>query len=72
MSTKLETLKALFPEDVLNISKQLTDGEVKFLKQLDDLLEEKYRPTINEHWVNATVPEDFFDDMGKLNYFQNP
>ena len=45
---------------------------MKFLKQLDDLLEEKYRPTINEHWVNATVPEDFFDDMGKLNYFQNP
>lgn len=72
MSTKLETLKALFPEDVLNISKQLTEGEVKFLKQLNDLLEEKYRPTINEHWVNATVPEDFFDDMGKLNYFQNP
>ncbi|MBF0719995.1 acyl-CoA dehydrogenase family protein [Staphylococcus sciuri] len=72
MSTKLETLKALFPEDVLNISKQLTEGEVKFLKQLNDLLEKKYRPTINEHWVNATVPEDFFDDMGKLNYFQNP
>lgn len=39
MSTKLETLKALFPEDVLNISKQLTEGEVKFLKQLNDLLE---------------------------------
>lgn len=72
MPTKLEILKELFPEDILNISKDLTEGEVKFLKQLNDLLEEKYRPTINEHWVNATVPEDFFDDMGKLNYFQNP
>lgn len=72
MPTKLEMLKELFPEDILNISKDLTEGEVKFLKQLNDLLEEKYRPTINEHWVNATVPEDFFDDMGKLNYFQNP
>ncbi|WP_239734574.1 acyl-CoA dehydrogenase family protein [Mammaliicoccus sp. G-M28] len=72
MPTKLEMLKEIFPEDILNISKDLTEGEVKFLKQLNDLLEEKYRPTINEHWVNATVPEDFFDDMGKLNYFQNP
>nr|WP_263314641.1 acyl-CoA dehydrogenase family protein [Mammaliicoccus sp. Marseille-Q6498] len=72
MTTKNELLKELFPEDMLNISKELTEGEVKFLKQLNDLLEEKYRSTINEHWVNATVPEEFFDDMGKLNYFQNP
>lgn len=72
MSEKLETIKSLFPEDVLNISKDLTEGEVKLLKQLHDLLEEKYRPTVNEHWVNATVPEDFFDDIGKLNYFRNP
>lgn len=72
MINREETLKELFPEDILNISKDLTDGELKFLKQLNDLLEEKYRSTINEHWINATVPEDFFDDMGKLDYFNNP
>ena len=47
MTNREETLKELFPEDILNISKDLTDGELKFLKQLNDLLEEKYRSTIN-------------------------
>lgn len=72
MSTKAELLKELFPEDILKVSSQLTEGEVKFLKQLDDLLESKYREGINQHWVDATVPEGFFEDMGKLNYFSNP
>ncbi|SDK74783.1 glutaryl-CoA dehydrogenase [Jeotgalicoccus aerolatus] len=72
MSEKIETLKELYPEDLMNVSHELTDGEVKFLKQLNDLLESKYRDSINDHWANATVPEDFFDDMGKLNYFRNP
>lgn len=72
MTEKDKVLKELYPEDLLNVSKELTEGEVKFLKQLDDLLETKYRDSINDHWVNATVPEDFFDDMGKLNYFTNP
>lgn len=72
MTEKDEILKELYPEDMLNISKGLTAGEVKFLKQLDDLLESKYRDSINDHWVNATAPEDFFDEMGKLNYFRNP
>src|SRR5690625_7364439 len=72
MSEKIETLKELYPEDLMNVSHELTDGEVKFLKQLNDLLESKYRDSINDHWVEATVPEDFFDDMGKLNYFRNP
>lgn len=72
MSTKQELLKELYPEDILNISKGLTEGEVKFLKQLNDLLEDKYRESINDHWINATIPEEFFDDMGKLNYFNNP
>ena len=72
MTEKEQILKELYPEDILNNAKELTEGEVKFLKQLDDLLESKYRDSINNHWANATVPEDFFDDMGKLNYFRNP
>lgn len=72
MTEKEQILKELYPEDLMNVSKELTEGEVKFLKQLDDLLESKYRDSINDHWVNATVPEDFFEEMGKLNYFRNP
>ena len=72
MTTKTEMLQELFPEDILKVSAELTEGEVKFLKQVDDLLESKYREDINQHWVDATVPEGFFEDMGKLNYFSNP
>lgn len=72
MTEKDQMLKELYPEDILNIAKELTEGEVKFLKQLDDMLESNYRDSINDHWVNATVPEGFFEEMGKLNYFRNP
>ncbi|MFB3186287.1 acyl-CoA dehydrogenase FadE [Staphylococcus pseudintermedius] len=69
---KKNTLKQLYPEDILSIAKDLTDGEVALLQQLNDLLESKYRQDINQHWVNATVPEDYFQDIGNLNYFTNP
>ncbi|EGQ1279477.1 glutaryl-CoA dehydrogenase [Staphylococcus pseudintermedius] len=69
---KKNTLKQLYPEDILSISKGLTDGEVALLQQLNDLLESKYRQDINQHWVDATVPEDYFQDIGNLNYFTNP
>lgn len=72
MPTKKEVIKALYPEDILSIAKDLTEGEVKLLKQLNDMLEEKYRDSVNEHWLNATEPEDYFEELGKLNYFQNP
>ncbi|HAR6075595.1 TPA: glutaryl-CoA dehydrogenase [Staphylococcus pseudintermedius] len=69
---KKNTLKQLYPEDILSIAKGLTDGEVVLLQQLNDLLESKYRQDINQHWVDATVPEDYFQDIGNLNYFTNP
>ncbi|EGQ4058712.1 glutaryl-CoA dehydrogenase [Staphylococcus pseudintermedius] len=69
---KKNTLKQLYPEDILSIVKGLTDGEVALLQQLNDLLESKYRQDINQHWVDATVPEDYFQDIGNLNYFTNP
>lgn len=73
MTFEKETvLKTLFPEDVLSIAKGLTDGEVEFLQQVDSLLESKYRENINQHWIDATVPEDYFKDAGELNYFNNP
>ena len=34
MPTKEEVIKALYPEDILSIAKDLTEGEVKLLKQL--------------------------------------
>ncbi|EGQ3901013.1 glutaryl-CoA dehydrogenase [Staphylococcus pseudintermedius] len=69
---KKTTLKQLYPEDILSIAKGLTDGEVSLLQQLNDLLESKYRQDINQHWIDATVPEDYFQDIGNLNYFTNP
>ncbi|HGH0775752.1 TPA: acyl-CoA dehydrogenase family protein [Staphylococcus pseudintermedius] len=69
---KKNTLKQLYPEDILSIAKGLTDGEAALLQQLNDLLESKYRQDINQHWVDATVPEDYFQDIGNLNYFTNP
>lgn len=72
MTNRNDILKTLYPEDVLSIAKDLTDGELELLQQLNDLLEEKYRKDINRHWVDATVPEDFFKDIGDLNYFNNP
>ncbi|EGQ1775728.1 acyl-CoA dehydrogenase family protein [Staphylococcus pseudintermedius] len=69
---KKNTLKQLYPEDILSTAKDLTDGEVALLQQLNDLLESKYRQDINQHWVDATVPEDYFQDIGNLNYFTNP
>ncbi|UPQ86207.1 acyl-CoA dehydrogenase family protein [Ignavigranum ruoffiae] len=72
MTQRKEILAQYYPEDVLKISRHLTDGEVEFLKQLNDLLEQKYRKDLNQHWVDATVPEGFFEDLGQLNYMQNP
>ncbi len=72
MTNREERLKALYPEDILSIAKDLTDGELELLQQLHALLEDKYRKDINRHWVDATVPEDFFQDIGNLNYFTNP
>ncbi|MCO4328647.1 acyl-CoA dehydrogenase family protein [Staphylococcus hyicus] len=72
MTNRETLLNTLYPEDILNIAKDLTDGELELLKQLNELLEQKYRKDVNRHWVNATVPEDFFEDIGKLNYFTNP
>lgn len=72
MTNRNDILKTLYPEDVLSIAKDLTDGELELLQQLNDLLEQKYRKDINRHWVDATVPEDFSKDIGNLNYFNNP
>lgn len=72
MTTKEEVIKALYPEDILSVAKDLTEGEVKLLKQLNDMLEEKYRDSVNEHWLNATEPEGYFEALGELNYFNNP
>ncbi|PTG55538.1 glutaryl-CoA dehydrogenase [Staphylococcus chromogenes] len=72
MTNQNDILKTLYPEDILSIAKDLTDGELELLQQLNDLLEQKYRKDINRHWVDATVPEDFFKDIGNLNYFNNP
>lgn len=72
LENREELLEELFPEDILKYSSELSDGELEFLRQLVELLETKYRKDLNDHWANATVPEGFFEDMGKLGYYTNP
>lgn len=72
MENRKELIKKLYPEDLLKISDGLTDGELKFLSQMVEMLESKYRKDLNRHWADATVPEGFFEDMGKLGYYTNP
>lgn len=72
LENREELLEELFPEDTLKFSSELSDGELEFLRQLVELLETKYRKDLNDHWANATVPEGFFEDMGKLGYYTNP
>ena len=72
MENREAVLKELFPEDILKISSGLTDGEIEVLKQLVELLESKYRSGLNDAWVTETEPKGFFEDMGKLRYFDNP
>ncbi|NQI35002.1 glutaryl-CoA dehydrogenase [Streptococcus suis] len=72
MATKEERLKKLFPEDVLRISEDLSEGELTILENLYELLESKYRKDLNTHWSNCTVPEGFFEDMGTLEYKYSP
>ena len=72
MKNRKEILEKLYPEDVLKISDDLTDGEVQVLAEMVEMLETKYRKDLNKHWANATIPEGFFEDMGKLGYQTNP
>lgn len=72
MKNRENVLKELFPEDVLKLSRDLSDGEVEFLRQMVEMLETKYRPGLAKNWANAEVPEGFFEDMGKLGYLTNP
>ena len=72
MQNREEVLKELFPEDVLKLSRDLSDGEVEFLRQMVEMLETKYRPNLAKNWANAEVPEGFFEDMGNIGYLTNP
>lgn len=69
---KLEMLKELYPEDIMQYSHELTEGEVKKLYEIRQLLESKYRSVVNDCWMKAEVPEGFFQDMGKVNYLNDP
>lgn len=63
MKNREDVLKELFPEDILKLSKDLSDGEIEFLRQMVDMLETKYRPNLAKNWANAEVPEGFFEDI---------
>lgn len=66
MTTKNETLKNLYPEDVLKYGDQLTDREVELLVDLRKILEEKLEPVLEEHWKSETFPLIEFQDVMNL------
>lgn len=71
METKDEKLKALYPEDVMRYSDQLTDKEVELLIELRKVLEEKLEPVLEEHWKKETFPFEAFKavtDLGLMNH----
>lgn len=68
---KEEILRELYPEDMFEYGKGLTEGEVEVLQHTRQIIEKEIRPVINEHWEAATFPFDEFyklTDAGIMNH----
>lgn len=60
MSRKEEILKELYPEDLLNLSLKLTEGEAEVLYNIRQALEKHLAPVIDEYYEKAEFPFDEF------------
>lgn len=69
---KEKILKELYPEDLFDYSKKLTEGEVEVLQHTRKIIEEKIRPVINEHWEAATFPFDEFYKLADAGIMNHP
>src|SRR5699024_12678032 len=68
---KEEILRELYPEDMFEYGKGLTEGEVEVLQHTRQIIEKEIRLVINEHWEAATFPFDEFyklADAGIMNH----
>src|SRR5699024_6679131 len=69
---KEKILKELYPEDLFDYSKKLTEGEVEVLQHTSKIIEEEIRPVINEHWETATFPSDEFYKLADAGIMNHP
>jgi len=69
---KEKILKELYPEDLFDYSKKLTEGEVEVLQHTRKIIEEEIRPVINEHWEAATFPFDEFYKLADAGIMNHP
>ncbi|AQP54007.1 glutaryl-CoA dehydrogenase [Vagococcus penaei] len=69
---KLEKLQELYPEDLLGLSKKLTDGEVEVLYNLRKELEKDIQPVIAEYWDKAEFPTQVYDLYSRVGVMNNP
>lgn len=58
-------LKPDFGPDLLDFSRDLTDGEKAVLADARKVLNDTIKPVINEHWENATFPHAEFAELVK-------
>lgn len=71
-SKKEEILRELYPEDMFEYGKGLTEGEVEVLQHTRKIIEEEIRPVINEHWEAATFPFDEFYKLAEAGIMNHP
>lgn len=72
MMDKLAVLKELYPEDLLGLSRKLTDGEVEVLRELRKALEEEVQPVISQYWDKAEFPTFIYDLYKRVGVMNNP
>lgn len=61
--TKLEKMKALFPEDLYEYSANLTEGELDVLTELNASLEKHLRPVLVDYIEKGRFPRAEFDQV---------
>ena len=69
---KEEILRELYPEDMFEYGKGLTEGEVEVLQHTRQIIEKEIRPVICEHWEAATFPFDEFYKLADAGIMNHP
>lgn len=72
MNAKIQTLKELYPEDLLGYSHKLTEGEVAVLSELRVSLEKHLRPVLTDFYERGTFPfDEFYKVVADVNFMND-
>lgn len=72
MTTKIEKLKYLYPEDIYGYSHDLSENEVDFLMKLREVLEKELYPVLDDHWKREEFPMAAFKKITDLGIMTDP